>query len=198
MDLLRILQAPQDPETSADDVTLIIRRDVGLSVRLVRVANFAFFALPRRVESISEAVVLLGTRRMARWAVLLSMWAATSKPAALTSTGLARAHMCEILAKHQRHQPSQAFFTVGQFSILDALLDLPMETVLSALHLSADLNDPLLHRQGLLGDTLSVVCAYEVGDWGHIDRVEIDQRVVRAAFIDACSWADAASKQVSA
>lgn len=73
-----------------------------------------------------------------------------------------------------------------------------METILSALPRSADLNGALLHRLRVLGDTLSVVCAYEIGDWAHIDRVEIDQRMLRAASIDACSWADAASKQMPA
>lgn len=72
-----------------------------------------------------------------------------------------------------------------------------MQTILSALPLSADRNDALLHRRDVLGDTLAVVCAYQIGDWAHIDRVEIDHNVVRAAFIDACSWAAGASHQMS-
>ncbi len=193
VELLRLLKALQDPDSSAKDLADIIRRDIGLSVRILRVANSALFALPRRVESITEAVMMLGTRQIARWAVLFSVASASAKPPALTATGLARARMCELLAQHQRHQPTQAFFTVGLFSVLDALMDLPMHQVLDALPLSSDLNDALLHRKGPLGDTLSVVCAYEIGDWAHIDRVEIDHRVVRKAFVDACAWADAAA-----
>lgn len=195
VELLRLLQALQAPDTSVEDLADIIRRDIGLSVRILRVANSAFLALPRRVESITEAVMMLGTRRIARWAVLFSVAAASSKPPALAATGLARARMCELLAQHQRHEPPQAFFTVGLFSVLDALMDLPMHQVLKALPLSSDLNEALLHRKGPLGDTLSVACAYEVGDWAHIDRVEIDHRIVRNAFIDACAWADAATSQ---
>jgi c-di-GMP-related signal transduction protein len=198
VELLRLLQALQDPDKSARDLADIIRRDIGLSVRILRVANSAFFALPRRVESITEAVMMLGTRQIARWAVLFSVASASTKPPALTATGLARARMCELLAQHQRHQPTQAFFTVGLFSVLDALMDLPMQQVLNALPLSTDLNEALLNRKGPLGDTLSVVCAYEVGDWAHIDKVEIDQRIVRKAFIDACAWADAATSQMCA
>lgn len=193
VELLRLLKALQDPDSSAKDLADIIRRDIGLSVRILRVANTALFALPRRVESITEAVMMLGTRQIARWAVLFSVASASAKPPALTATGLARARMCELLAQHQRHQPTQAFFTVGLFSVLDALMDLPMHQVLDALPLSSDLNDALLHRKGPLGDTLSVACAYEIGDWAHIDRVEIDHRVVRKAFVDACAWADAAA-----
>jgi c-di-GMP-related signal transduction protein len=193
VELLRLLKALQDPDSSAKDLADIIRRDIGLSVRILRVANSALFALPRRVESITEAVMMLGTRQIARWAVLFSVASASAKPPALTATGLARARMCELLAQHQRHQPTQAFFTVGLFSVLDALMDLPMHQVLDALPLSSDLNDALLHRKGPLGDTLSVACAYEIGDWAHIDRVEIDHRVVRKAFVDACAWADAAA-----
>lgn len=193
VELLRLLKALQDPDSSAKDLADIIRRDIGLSVRILRVANTALCALPRRVESITEAVMMLGTRQIARWAVLFSVASASAKPPALTATGLARARMCELLAQHQRHQPTQAFFTVGLFSVLDALMDLPMHQVLDALPLSSDLNDALLHRKGPLGDTLSVACAYEIGDWAHIDRVEIDHRVVRKAFVDACAWADAAA-----
>ena len=198
IELLRLLQALQDPDRSAKDLADIIRRDIGLSVRILRVANSAFFALPRRVESITEAVMMLGTRQIARWAVLFSVASASAKPPALTATGLARARMCELLAQHQRHQPTQAFFTVGLFSVLDALMDLPMQQVLDALPLSSDLNEALLNRTGLLGDTLSVACAYEVGDWAHIDRVEIDHHIVRKAFIDACAWADAATSRMCA
>lgn len=198
IELLRLLHALQDTESSAEDIALVVRRDIGLSVRILRVANSAFFSLPRKVESISEAVVLLGTNRITRWAVLLTMASVASKPVALTSTGLARARMCELLANHVGTEAPESYFTVGLFSILDALLDLPMQQVLQSLPLSVDLNDALLNRSGALGNMLSLVCAYEQGDWDSIDQVDIDREVVRQAFLDSCAWADEAVTQVSA
>ena len=71
-----------------DALEEIVRRDVALSYRLLRHVNSAFFALPRTVGSVREALALLGTRAVRQWAVALVLSGLEHRPHALLSTAL--------------------------------------------------------------------------------------------------------------
>lgn len=60
-DALRILE---DPGASSVDIEAVIQRDQALAARVLRVVNSAAYGFSRRVETIREAVVLLGTRTL--------------------------------------------------------------------------------------------------------------------------------------
>ena len=136
------------------------------ATRLLRIVNSAYYSLPRHVESIKDAIVLLGTRQIGSWVSLINLAQIARKPKELTITALVRARMCELVAARigaRRHRCT--FYTVGLFSVLDALLDVSMETALEALPLSAEVHDAVAHRTGIMGETLAGVIAYEQGDW---------------------------------
>jgi EAL and modified HD-GYP domain-containing signal transduction protein len=59
-------------DVSFEDLEQIISSDVGLSLKLLRYVNSAFFALPRTVSSVREALTLLGVRTVRRWAVVMA------------------------------------------------------------------------------------------------------------------------------
>jgi hypothetical protein len=59
---------------------------------------------------------------------------------------------------------AEAHFTVGLFSLADALLDAPMDDVLETLPFSDEIRAALLRREGPKGELLSTVTAYEQGD----------------------------------
>jgi EAL and modified HD-GYP domain-containing signal transduction protein len=120
-------------DISFEDLERIIGSDVGLSLKLLRYVNSAFFSLPRTVSSVREALTMLGVNTVRRWATVMVISSIPDVPDELVALGLRRAHMCEILAGSALPEERETLFTVGLFSVADALLDAPMSDVLDSL-----------------------------------------------------------------
>ncbi len=188
--VLQLLAKLQDPEVSVEEVTQILSEDVTLSYRILRLVNSAFFGLPRKVESIHQAVVYLGLSVIKNWSALLITSGVEDKPRELMKTATIRAQMCRNIAIQIGDQNPDLFFTVGLFSALDALMDLPLEEVLEQLPLSDSVMDALLRREGPAGRALTWTLAYEGWRWSDIARQEIDPQILSDAYLEALAWAD--------
>ena len=70
---IRLMDLATDERSSARDLAAVIEMDPGLTARLLRLVSSAFFALPRRISSVSQAVVLLGFRKVRVMALTLSL-----------------------------------------------------------------------------------------------------------------------------
>lgn len=188
--VLTLLARLEDPEVSLEELERLIVQDVTLSYRLLRYINCATFALRREIESIREAIVLLGSRSIRNWASLIVMSRIdTPKPPELLKTALVRARTCELLAERLgRCDPSQAF-TVGLFSVLDAVLDRPMAELLDVVPLTMPVKLALLEHEGPLGEMLERALGHESGQWGVRLRQNVDVAVHNRAYLDALKWA---------
>jgi EAL and modified HD-GYP domain-containing signal transduction protein len=164
-------------------------RDVALSYKLLRLINSAFYALPRKVDSLRQALSLLGTRFLTTWVSLLILSGFDDKPLELMVTAMVRAKMCELLAQALGRSDTDTFFTVGLFSALDALMDSSMEDVLKSLPLSDDLAVALLRYEGLLGSVLACVLAYERGCWQTVACPGLNSAAITEAYLHAITWA---------
>ena len=154
-------------DVSFEDLERIIASDVGLSLKLLRYVNSAFFALPRTVGSVREALSLLGVRTVRRWATVMAISAIPDVPDELVALGLRRARMCEMLAGSALPEERETLFTIGLFSVADALLDAPMAEVLDSLPFTDEIQVALLRREGPKGELLAAVTAYERGEFPH-------------------------------
>jgi EAL and modified HD-GYP domain-containing signal transduction protein len=192
----QLLSHLQDPAAEFGDLEQMISRDAALSYKLLRMVNSAFYAVSRKVDSIKQALLLLGLRTIRNWACLIVMSDVGEKPRELLVTGLVRARMCELLAARLGRKPAEAYFTVGLFSVLDALLDKPMAEVLEALPLAEAANAALLDRRGPLGETLGCVLAYERGRWDDVALDGLADAVIGAAYLEAIAWADGMGGQI--
>lgn len=191
---MQLLAELQDPHVTVEQLETLVRRDPVLSYRLLRYVNSAFFALPRHVDSIRQAVIYLGQRAIRTWATLLTLAAIDDKPHELVTTALVRARMCEQLAGDDS-ETAQSAFVVGLFSILDAMMDAPLATIVESLPLTSEVAAALLDREGRLGALLDCTVAYERGDWTAMTPpAGIDAVAVRDAYLDAVQWADAVSR----
>jgi len=186
--VIRLIAALNNPDSTVDELEELISQDVGLSYRLLRYINSAFFSLAKRIESIHHALVLLGTRAVRRWATLISMSEVSDKPHELVVTAMVRAKMCELLADARGIDSADPYFTVGLFSVLDALLDTPMAEALDALPLSDELRGALLQHEGPQGEALECVMAYEDGRWGDVTRYNLEPGAIRNAYLEAVGW----------
>lgn len=58
----RLIQIVNDPLTSSNDVAFIIGQDLSLSAKVLRLANSAFYGVPKSITNINSAVVILGLK----------------------------------------------------------------------------------------------------------------------------------------
>lgn len=198
VDTLELIANMQNPNVAIEDLADIIRRDVALSYKLLRVVNSAYYSLPRIVHSIKDAIVLLGTRHISSWISLINLAQIARKPKELTISALVRARMCELVAEVSGRYDGETFYTVGLFSVLDALLDVPMDTALEALPLSTDVRDAIVDSDGVMGETLRGVIAYERADWDNAHCPGVDEAQLAAIFRDAVISSDEMWARISA
>jgi EAL and modified HD-GYP domain-containing signal transduction protein len=190
---VRLLARLHDSDLDFDELQEIIARDIALSYNLLRFINSAFFALPRRVESIRGALVLLGATNVRKWATLMTLADSQDKPRELVVTGLVRARMCELLASAYQHQDLEGAFTTGLFSVVDALTDRSMVELLSTLPLSSEIIQALLNYEGQKGRILRAAVAYERGNFGELGDLPPSRQPLSELYAQAVEWATEAS-----
>lgn len=188
MAALRLLSKLQDPNLTTEQLEETVSQDVALSYKLIRYVNSAIHSLPNEVASIRHAIVLVGTRRISNWAGLILYGQMNDKPSELMITATVRARMCQHLATASKQGNSEQFFTVGLFSVLDALLDRSMPEALEMLPLAPELKTALIDHQGPMGSALLCVTAYEVGDWDRAESAGIAADTIYDAYVNALEW----------
>ena len=160
-------------DRGTDVVTDAVRRDAALSYRLLRYANSAAIGLPRGVETVEDAIALLGRNELVRWLQVMLMGAAAGRQAsaAVQEDALARGRLLEMLAHRRGVDSPGVLFTVGLMSRLDALLQMPLAAALEPLRLSDDVHQALLKRQGPWAGYLALADALEGDDEARLDQL---------------------------
>lgn len=195
--LLQLLAIIQKPDVTLPQIERIIKMDVSLTYRLLRYINSAHFGFSQTVESISQAVMMIGTNTIKSMITLLLLANIDDKPHELLMTALLRAKMCELLGEQIGKTNKDAFFTVGLFSPLDALLDMTMDEALSTLPLSENIKAALTGHDGVLGSVCCSVIAYERAEWDKISLPGLPDEKISHAYLDALSWAEATAKEIA-
>ncbi|THC39777.1 EAL and HDOD domain-containing protein [Massilia sp. Mn16-1_5] len=144
-----------------------IKRDVTLSINLLRIVNTPAAGLRQRIDSLGQALVVLGRRQLQRW--LQIMLYAEPGTRGHTQTPLlmlasTRARLMELLAERlrpgQRHVADMAF-TVGIMSLMDTLFCVPMADLVEQIPVSDEVANALLKRSGFFGELLRLAESFE-------------------------------------
>ena len=195
---LTLLQETVKPDLDLRRIAAVIGRDVTLSYKLLRFINSAFFGLRRSIASIPEALALLGEREVKRWASLLGLAClGANKPAELVVEAALRARFCEGMAPAAGlvHY-TEELFLLGLFSLIDAILDRPLENLLQELPIPSMVKATLLGEASPLKDVYDCVLAYVAGDWASLsiqmDRLQLDEEEVPRRYREAVAWAQQA------
>jgi EAL and modified HD-GYP domain-containing signal transduction protein len=192
--VLGLLNALARPDVTVQELEAIIVQDVGLSLTLLRYMNSAAVGLVRRISSIRDAIVFLGTDTIRSFAYLVSLTAHSRQPAELARIGMVRAKMMEVLARSLGIGEASTAFTVGLLSVADALLAVPMEVLLEELdELDERVARALADRAGELGAHLRWIESYERGRLGEIEPSAVSLTLLRDAYVRAVAWADETS-----
>jgi c-di-GMP phosphodiesterase len=195
--VLDLIAALHSSEAQLDDLQRRIGLDVGLSVRLLRYINSAFFGLRQPVRSIGQALALLGIERLKQWAALTLFASVPDKPMELTITALVRGRFCELAGAEaaRTNGNGNELFTLGLFSVIDAVFDTPMEEALAGIPLANDLRIALTVHAGWMGQMLKSVMAIEAAEFDRAEELLPDAgRLYRSAV----EWADEAAEPLFA
>ena len=189
LSVLQLVSKLYQPDIDLEAIEALIRQDVSLSYKLLRYINSAYFNLPHRIDSIQRAIVLLGTRNVRAWATLVSLANIDNHRSDLITIALERAKMCELLAAAMGIRQKESGYTVGLLSVLDAMTQAPMASVLATLPLDEDINEALLRHEGPVGRILACTLAYERCDWEGMDTLGLEMNQINEAYMTALAEA---------
>jgi c-di-GMP-related signal transduction protein len=199
---LDLLRAATAPEFDIDELALKIKREASLTFRLLRYLNSAAFGLRAEIHSIPHALSLLGEREMRKWIAVVSVGVmADGKPGELLTVPLVRGRFCELLAPlaGMAHH-SNDLFLLGLLSVMDAILDQPLDAILAELPVRHEIKDALLAETGLYRNLLDIAIAHETADWKKINALVeimgIRKEHVPALYVSAVDWSSALRRGV--
>jgi EAL and modified HD-GYP domain-containing signal transduction protein len=189
---LEVLAALQSPDYSISQIVSLVSRDPDLVHRILKNLNSSYYSFDFEVTSISHGINLLGRDNLLRLCSILVLAAHRDRPPWLLGNVLVRARMCESLRRGSAIETGALFIT-GMLSHLDALLGEPIATAICDLKLAEPVRAALLRREGEIGDTLSLVEAYESGQWDVFDHSKLASPAdLREAYLEALAWAEGA------
>lgn len=174
-----------------------VKLDAALSYRLLNYINSPANGMQQQIQSIGHAITLIGYDQLYRWLTLLMFTSgkADERSRALLRNALVRGRFCESLGK-DRLPPGElgGLFIVGIFSLLDALLNVPMADALTRLNLPKPVADALIRHEGMYAPYLHLATACENFDQDTIARYSaecgLDADAVNVAHVNALIWSE--------
>jgi len=191
---LELLQAANANVFDFHKISIIFRRDVSLSYRLLRYLNSASFGLQSEVRSIPHALTLLGERAMRKWISLVSVAGLGDEVAGgLLRLPLLRAMFCELVGKKiGMHRETHELFLLGLLSVMDALLNMRMVDVLTELPVDDEIKKALLGKPSRYRPIFEVVLDYESGTWEQLTHsarhVGLHEEYLPELYLRSVQW----------
>lgn len=192
---IRLLQEAQKVDIDFEALKELISEDVSFSYKLLRFVNSALFPHRTEIRSIMQALLALGEPEIRHWVAVAAIpRMAADKPHELVVHSLLRARFCESVAYSLHQSNTGDAFLSGLFSLLDALLDRPLDQALTEVNLEPRLAKAIL---GTASDNLSkiikLVYHYEAGNWEEVDalgrQLGTDEPALSQSYQEAASWA---------
>lgn len=191
--VMQLLNVVNEAEPDINKIEQLLNQDISLSLKLLRYVNH-LKGHSNPISSFRQAAVYLGNVQLKRF---VSLVAATSagkgKSAELYQMSLIRARFCELLAHaHAPTQQAPQAFITGLFSLLDVLMEQPMDKLLGTIPLIEDIRLALLERKGNLGFYLAFCEDYENANWPSVTartaRLGLNEDKVSHLYLAATTW----------
>ncbi len=173
-----------------------LKNDVALSLRLLRLVNSAYYRRVVEVDSIKDAVLILGEDRIKKFIMMIAASdIAHGRPDELVKTAILRARMAELSGPETGIDFSgDELFTLGLFSNVDAMLGMAMDRVLTELPFSDRLKKALLKKDSDFRVLLRLIKLYERGLWMQVEhyckKTAVEEEKIRKIYLDAVKTAD--------
>ena len=197
--VLRLLKQIQQRELDFDGIEEVIRHDLSFSHSLLKYLNSAAFHWASRVESVRQCLFLLGSEEISKWAWMASVSSlAQNRPPVLTAQVLMRGRFCETIAEFAKLPLDDCDpFLAGMLSLLGAILQRPLEGILSELNIGPHIRNALLGTKGEadpLSLILRIVKSYEAGDWEGVESAAqvlgLSADALNTCYLESLAWVE--------
>ncbi|WP_136414369.1 MULTISPECIES: EAL domain-containing protein [Oxalobacteraceae] len=195
-----------DADTS--EVERAIKNDVSLCFNLLRLVNTPAVGVRRRIDSVNQALLLLGRNQLQRWLQIMLYAEPCKKGQSMTpllTLAATRGKLLELIAQqYEPHNRSIAdtAFTVGIMSLMDTLFSIPMAEILEQVAVVDAVSDALLHRRGDFGDMLKLAEHMErIEEAGQmlddlVERFRLSSEELYKLQVSAFEWSDNVARNV--
>ncbi|MDD3815294.1 MAG: HDOD domain-containing protein [Desulfocapsaceae bacterium] len=188
--LIRVFQE----DCTVTDLEKIISRDVSMSYKLLKYINSAHFARITPLSSVRQGIAFLGMNEIRAFVTIIAASKlCQDKPNELLRSSVIRARFLEHIAAEVGRNKEELFM-LGLFSLIDAILNIPMTELIPRLHLNERLQEALVKRAGELFTYLQMVELYETGQWERLDILVkgagIAEGRMAIFYLEAVTWTD--------
>ena len=200
---LQIISEVSLPEVDFNKLETLFKHDISLSFKLLKFINSAFFSFSSQINSLRQALTLLGINEIKKWVSLIILKdLGSDKPEEVIITSIVRARVCEMIAEQTLLKNlSSELFLMGMFSTIDTFMNRPMDEILEELPLSDNIKDALLSRVGPFSNIFNLVLVYEKSEWNKVseyaEELNIDQSKIPDLYIKSLEWTNQLFDQLS-
>lgn len=147
---------------STKEVANIVSSDVGMSAKLLRVVNSAYFSPITEIKSIEQACAMLGLKNLKNFLMVFAMndYMSVENPQ-LWKRSLIRAILAESLASLYSPNDADKAYLIGMFSLIDEILDMDKISFLKDINVSRDIIDGFTGANKILRLILDVTTILE-------------------------------------
>jgi EAL and modified HD-GYP domain-containing signal transduction protein len=201
--LLGLINSEADNRT----IEMAVKRDALISLNLLRLVNTPVAGARGNIDTLAQALVVLGRRQLQRWLQIL-LYAAPGAVVEMNSPLLqlatTRGKLLELmtLKLHPGQRASaDTGFTVGIMSLMDALFSMAMCDILDTVVVADEVRDALLEREGEFGEMLNVVELLETARCGKslnqaLKNLDLTVRQMRKIELAAFKWVNELAHEV--
>jgi len=176
---LEMLKEITQPQFDFNKIETIVKRDVSLTFKLLKMINSSAYGIKNEVKSIKQALVLLGANEVKKWVTLVILSnIGDDKPDELMKKALVRAKFLELISPAAGlSNEASDIFLVGMFSLMDTLMGQPLDSILSGLPLSEEIKNTLLGEESPYKNIYQLVLSYEDGDWDKVKTLAVEAQI---------------------
>ncbi|RJG48671.1 EAL and HDOD domain-containing protein [Motilimonas pumila] len=203
INIMELLAEVNKAELNFSRIDNIFSRDVSLSYKLLMFVNKLVKSNAKSITSFRQAAVYLGEEQLKKFVSLIATTQTDlDKPSELYLMSVARGRFCENLAALHKTNilPSNAFLA-GLFSLLDSLLDQPLESLLENIPIDDEIVAALLQQQGPLAQYIAAIGYFEKGQWQDISEIAaalgLTTEKMSKCYLEALSWANSFTESTS-
>ncbi|CCO48345.1 putative signal transduction protein containing EAL and modified HD-GYP domains [Vibrio nigripulchritudo SOn1] len=193
LNVIQLCKEISNDELNYDVIERLVSSDVSLSYKLLRYVN-STSSVANEIKSFKQALVYLGEDKLRKFVSLVAVSNANEgKPNSLYTLSITRARFCELVADLYKGQVDKSLaFLTGMLSLLDSLLDQPMEDILHSIPVDPSVKEALLNQTGVLGNIITLVKAFEQADWettiAKRTELKLEENCIAECYRGAINW----------
>lgn len=147
-----------------EDIEATFKKAPDLMAQLLNFINSPLFYIPNKINSVRQALVMLGLKNLERWVALLLYSTSSDQKATnfrnpLLEEAIIRGRVMELAARQLSRDDdfAESAFVTGALSVMRALLGRPMPDLVAELNLDDEIGAALTSQEGRLGRLLATV-----------------------------------------